>query len=888
MAEIIVEPTALSKVIPLKFKINDVDVPKTTQLSTNKQFNTTDTDAWFTFELDGLASINGTYDLTLINLDDKSIFHHADVIFPALPFHYKLNSSEDVTLNEIRHAGRWLGQLVVTMANGDTTARQFGFNIAGHILDGQDAQVILLSDYQALINTINLAKDDLAQYNVDYAALIADVTTAEGLREQAEIDRAATFDALVESEMVAQNVATKLAEKEATFAPRMLSLESELAQVNTDYQTAAANLTIDSEVILARNSAAKNKTSASLDARIEEVETDTYFPATNLVTNGDFSNAGTGWDIVNATGVVFDGGSAKFTATALNGGIKAQMNIVNGHSYYIAADVTADSYRVYIDIAGVSHKYHSAVSGKERLSKIINWTSSTLAWPFQIMDARTSGWTEVTVDNVVCVDLTVFASVIPVPSITQMDTLLSRFTNSYFDGTKNILLPKQSIKESIEQADDHPIVQKVKDVITVDVKSYGAVGDGVTDDTTAIAKAITALPTNGVLFFPPGTYLVTNIALKSNMVVKGIGYGSTIKLKGGILSGPANCLNVIGISNVFIRDLQLDGNRVNNQTTGPSADSNFNGIHILNSSEITVENVWSHSNGYQGCIMVNDDRITIRNCKFTNNGYRPFHGHATVTNSQFTDNYCAFNGQGFTGEAVDAGPYDGIFFFDNVHDVLIADNRIVSNSTIGCIVIGGTLVTENPSYNIVVADNVCSSNKGTASGIVLIGTQLKNVVINSNSIHDCLHGINGGADFPTIGDCIVISNNVITDNAGTGIRIMAEINNSNIIGNTIRRNVQNGLLLTKLNDSVVFGNNLLDNGPSEGIVLVTALRNIITGNVIKNSVSGYQTYGIRELRGCDSNFIHGNQIHQMDTAATYKVGVNSVIKDNFVNGVYTA
>ena len=182
MAEIIVEPTALSKVIPLKFKINDVDVPKTTQLSTNKQFNTTDTDAWFTFELDGLAATNGTYDLTLINLDDKSIFHHDHVLFPTLPFHYKLNSSEDVTLNEIRHAGRWLGQLVVTLSNGDTTARQFGFDIAGHILDGQDAQVILLSDYQALINTINLAKDDLAQYNVDYAALLVDIAAAEDAR----------------------------------------------------------------------------------------------------------------------------------------------------------------------------------------------------------------------------------------------------------------------------------------------------------------------------------------------------------------------------------------------------------------------------------------------------------------------------------------------------------------------------------------------------------------------------------------------------------------------------------------------------------------------------------------------------------------------------------
>ena len=248
MAEIIAEPTVLSKVIALKFKINDVDVPKTTQLPTNKQFNTTDTDAWFTFELDGLASTNGTYDLTLINLDDKSIFHHADVLFQALPFHYKLNSSEDVTLNEIRHAGRWLGQLVVSLSNGDTTARQFGFNIAGHILDGQDVQVILLSDYQTLINTINLAKDDLAQYNVDYAALIADVDAKEALLEQAEIDRAATFDALVDSEMVAQNVATKLTEKEATFAPRMLSLESELADKATKDELSQELLSLGSQL----------------------------------------------------------------------------------------------------------------------------------------------------------------------------------------------------------------------------------------------------------------------------------------------------------------------------------------------------------------------------------------------------------------------------------------------------------------------------------------------------------------------------------------------------------------------------------------------------------------------------------------------------------------
>ena len=41
MAEIIEEPSALSKIIPISFKINDTDSVTTTRLTTKKQFNTT-------------------------------------------------------------------------------------------------------------------------------------------------------------------------------------------------------------------------------------------------------------------------------------------------------------------------------------------------------------------------------------------------------------------------------------------------------------------------------------------------------------------------------------------------------------------------------------------------------------------------------------------------------------------------------------------------------------------------------------------------------------------------------------------------------------------------------------------------------------------------------
>jgi hypothetical protein len=63
--------------------------------------------------------------------------------------------------------------------------------------------------------------------------------TKEGVRQSTfeanEVIRDGVVDAAIEGEMIAQNVATKLTEKEATFAPRMLSLESELAQ--TDKKT---------------------------------------------------------------------------------------------------------------------------------------------------------------------------------------------------------------------------------------------------------------------------------------------------------------------------------------------------------------------------------------------------------------------------------------------------------------------------------------------------------------------------------------------------------------------------------------------------------------------------------------------------------------------------
>jgi hypothetical protein len=58
---------------------------------------------------------------------------------------------------------------------------------------------------------------------------------------------------------------------------------------------------------------------------------------------------------------------------------------------------------------------------------------------------------------------------------------------------------------------------------SANVKWFGAVGDGVADDTNAMQRAIDILPSHSVLYFPSGQYKTTEaINLNKSMSLMGV------------------------------------------------------------------------------------------------------------------------------------------------------------------------------------------------------------------------------------------------------------------------------------------------------------------------------------------------------------------------------
>jgi hypothetical protein len=215
----------------------------------------------------------------------------------------------------------------------------------------------------------------------------------------------------------------------------------------------------------------------------------------------------------------------------------------------------------------------------------------------------------------------------------------------------------------------------------VSVVSYGAKGDGSTDDTGAIDAAMTACvgaaPHNGcVLYFPAGIYITTGIALQPFMHVKGDGWGtSVLQLKGhtaaDVLTVPAAAFN-FSIYGVTLDGNSSRGGRGNCLSVAPTPASpaEFNmankrtaavnaqkwghieevmfsncsgdGVHISQFNYMLfLDNFYAFNNGVYG-VYTNGDNSGFTNFQIERNGAAGI--HIDGANNRFTSGEVIWNG----------------------------------------------------------------------------------------------------------------------------------------------------------------------------------------------------------------------------------------------------
>lgn len=145
-------------------------------------------------------------------------------------------------------------------------------------------------------------------------------------------------------------------------------------------------------------------------------------------------------------------------------------------------------------------------------------------------------------------------------------------------------------------------ISNIGDVITkgpwVDVRAYGAKGDGSTDDASAIQAALNATTDGRQIFFPSGTYIVgTTLFIPGGRTLRGGGgQSTTLKLKDS-----SNCALVAVPGtwpqyNIHIIDLNFDGNKAN-QTSGGDALVDMTGAQSPLLFNVQIAN--SKSRGYR-------------------------------------------------------------------------------------------------------------------------------------------------------------------------------------------------------------------------------------------------------------------------------------------------
>lgn len=433
--------------------------------------------------------------ITMIYMRDGSFFQNppTDVEKVGNTFSYTLKE------NEGNHAGIAKIQLVVTIpavapALPTVYASQlYEFEIING-LETKVAQEVMIYDWTTLTRDAqdyidlfiadellrdaefdNAQFDRTTAFNIDQTQRVTDFNVAEAARVTAfniAHDRAGT------DHTTALNDSSLAATARTNAATDRNLAATDHTRADADHTQALANNTtvagFNARVVAEENATSANKIStvkaktfADVDARLEDLETDGSFMGTNILVNGDFSNGGTGWSVDTGTFTV----SNKVATVTGSGG---------NTNYRLVKDLGA--------IAVIKDKYYARITATPKSALVVSLTLilrdgegtlnpgyKTLTSPTVNVKVALSAVIEIATnvnnlkllaytnfatasdasgkvtdyENALLLNLTTIFGKGNEPTVEQMDEIMNKFTNSWFDGTKNLFRAKEALTKQV-------------------------------------------------------------------------------------------------------------------------------------------------------------------------------------------------------------------------------------------------------------------------------------------------------------------------------------------------------------------------------------------------------------------------------------------------------
>lgn len=405
-------------------------------------------------------------------------------------------------------------------------------------------------------------------------------------------------------------------------------------------------------------------------------------------------------------------------------------------------------------------------------------------------------------------------------------------------------------------------IMRVADVISkgpiIDVRAFGVVGDGITDDTNIIQAAFNTVSDNSTVIFPKGTYSIrknpgggtTKISIsKSNLHI--IGYGAVIQADVRSVFCFALSLAEGRLSNIVIEGFTFIDNDPNAHYEAPYEETHgisANGVDGLKILNCTFKNL-----GDEALDIYNCTDFEVSGCIFDNVPSLSAAGGAIgingSSNGTIHNNIVKNSTHGF-GVHLEAKPDS------HVRCVSICENIFKSVQYGVYINSSGGEVTDIDIKNNIFKDNAINAIGGAGASIK------DNIDISFNKIYGGGTTNSAISLFVTTTTCNVISNNVIK-NWGTGDTSYGingyncKISNNNLINiYNSGINAENSMI----NGNRVVNCGLLSGGNRSGIINTSGFAE---GNEVSNCYIGIRLAGVsskavsNNIIGCTTPVIAG-------------------------------